>query len=88
MGRDNLNVTVLISASANNEAANKEMAGFHRHDVGIRNFDQCDFEAMCSNRGFEPDAIKDVTFWTGNIPLELTIFADCEGSNPQEKLKS
>jgi hypothetical protein len=73
-----LQVSVLGSASANNEAIPIEFASWESHSVDLvpYSYEESEFELWCQNSKLKPsdDMIREVRHYTGGIPLELDFF--------------
>jgi hypothetical protein len=67
------NLSVIVSASANNEGYPTEMKGWYTHDIGLHHYNDEEFSIWCNNFGLDPaaDDLKDAFFWTGGVPLGI-----------------
>ena len=54
------------------------------HDVGVRKFDEMEFRIWYDYSGLcvDDDIIREVRFWTGDVPLELDHFSNIVHSSP------
>jgi hypothetical protein len=85
------NVTVLGSASANNERFPVEFDGWEKYSVDFvpKCYDETEFNLWCERSGLVPtdDSTREILYYTGGVPLELDIYTSIKVDSFSEQLK-
>ena len=88
LASQNSDLTVVVSASANDETCPLLLDGWTIEHCEILKYDTKEFKVWCSQQGVEDDheTIKSAFFWTGGNPLELDYLARCSHERWDKRL--